>query len=111
MIPAAGVRELRNDMLDDLAVARARVKDANTPGEIDEARSHLNFVCDLLDALGWEDREPEQDIPVEGIRVVLRHHLEVERELADTHNEDQRARAETMIVVIERLLHAIAPPS
>lgn len=106
-IPAEGVRGLRSGIRGRLAVAQQQVEDAGSHGERAEGRAHLTFVRDLLDVLGWEDREPEVDVPVEPVRAVLRKHLAKERELADTHDEDQRERAEVMVQAIEHMLREL----
>ncbi len=107
-IPAAQARELRAAMRGQLAVARAQVHDAKSSGEMAEARAHLDLVCDMLDALGWED-QPEADVPVEGVRDALRRHLAKEHQLADTHDPEQRERALLMAAVIGAMLDQIEP--
>jgi len=108
-IPADNARSLRDAMRGRLAEARKEMHDARTHGEIAEARAHLDLCCDLLDALGWNDQEPEADVPVEGVTLALRRHLEIERALADTHDEGQRERAEFMVLVIVAMLELIEP--
>ena len=97
-------RNLRCGMRERLAVARRQVHEARTPSEVAEARAHLDLCCDMLDALRWDDIEPEPDIAVDAVRNALTHHLEVERALADTHDEDQRGRALEVVAVIKALL-------
>lgn len=108
-IPAAGVRALRDAMRGQLVVARQQIHDASNHGEMAEGRAHLNLVCDMLDALGWEDCDPEVDVPVEPVRDALRDHLAKEHELAHTHDPDQRERAIMMTRLIEAVLDAIEP--
>lgn len=108
-IPAAGVRAFRDAIREQLAVARRQVHDARTHDETAEARAHLNLVCDLLDALGWEDRDPEVAVPVEPIRQALRHHLADTHELTATHDVEQREKAALTARVIEALLDLIDP--
>jgi hypothetical protein len=94
-------------MREQLAIARKQMHEAHTHGEIAEARAHLDLCCDMLDALGWDDREPEVDVPVEGVTAALRGHLEVERRLAATHDTGQRERAEFMVLAIRAMLELI----
>ena len=80
-------------MREQLAIARKQLHDAHTHGQMAEARAHLDFTCDLL------------------VRVALRRHLEIERELMDTHDEGQHGRALTMVAVITAMLEMIESKS
>lgn len=108
-IPASSVRQLRHDMLDSLADARRQVHEARSHEDIDAGRSHLNWVCDMLDGLGWDDREPEVDAPVEPIREALRSHIERERPQMESHDADRREGARVYVKMCENLLAAITP--
>jgi hypothetical protein len=105
-IPAEGVRGFRAGMLDSLADARRQVHDAKGHDELDAGRSHLNFVCDMLDALGWDDREPEVGVPVEPVRDALRAHIERERA---RHDAERSEEARIYVKMLENLLAAITP--
>lgn len=108
-IPPDKVRALRDAMRERLAVARRQVHAAQGHDAMAEARAHLDFCCNMLDAVGWDDQEPEPDVPVERVRDALRAHLETERELADTHDEGARERAEVAARLVNALLEVTEP--
>lgn len=109
-LPASEIRQFRDTMRESLAEARQQIHDAANPDQLAIGRSHLNFVCDILDALGWDDVDPEVDVPVEGIRVALRGHIARERELTD-HDAYNVEAGRLYVHMMERLLEAITPES
>jgi hypothetical protein len=110
-LEASSVRSLREEMREQLAVARRQRDEARSYWEREEVRTHLDFVCSLLDVLGWEDREPERDLEVEEITDVLLRQLPVERELARFHDEVQREQAATTVELMEGLLAVLGVSS
>jgi CHAD domain-containing protein len=108
-IPAGSVRQFRRDMLDSLADARRQVHEAQTHEGLDAGRSHLDWVCDMLDGLGWEDKEPEVDVPVDPIREALRRYIERSRPRMESHDAEQREDARVYVKMCENLLAAITP--
>ena len=107
-IPAAEVRRFRDLMRESLAEARKQIHDAENHDKLAIGRSHLNFVCDMLDALGWDDLDPEVDAPVEGIRKALRGHIVRERELMN-HVVYDVEEGRLYLHMLAKLLEAITP--
>jgi hypothetical protein len=121
-IPADSVLRLRQALYTQLAgAAEELARAASRPGrerreECAEQVAHLDLVRGLLDAIGWRERDPEPDIALDlgrhrpTIITALREHLDIERDLVDTHNEGQRERAMTNAAAIEAILSKLAGP-
>ncbi|HYM53920.1 MAG TPA: hypothetical protein VES97_01050 [Solirubrobacteraceae bacterium] len=116
IIPADDVPRLREALYGQLGdVAEGLASVTRTPGrgvhsEWAEPMTRFDLNRALLDQVGWNDRDPEQDAEIdldihwETIETALRWDLDTYRRLADTTDAPQRERATANIAAIERLL-------
>lgn len=94
-------RQMRHDFHDSLAEAH----EAILQGDVREGWVNLNLASDVLDVLGWDDRQPETPVPVEDVVPVLQRYADGFRDLAgDTDDPGQRERAELMVMLITAMV-------
>jgi hypothetical protein len=97
------------DVAEELATA-ARPPGREASGEWLKAVARFDRTRILLDAIGWNEDDPERDAEIDLNRhrqvivAALTDELSVEHDLMDTDDQRQRERAETNAAVAERFL-------